>query len=76
MKTRVVLENGKYEVVIENGAMKALRHGEEWRNLAGDKLIFAMVCKIEDLQGDLREAAIAIRPHNPELAEIYDRKAE
>ena len=38
----------KYEVIedLKNGVFKALRHGEEWRDLIGDKLIMALFDKL------------------------------
>ncbi len=52
---RVILENGKYEVVLEGNGKKfyALRHGEEWRDLTGDNLCLALLNKILDLETDL-----------------------
>ncbi|WP_226035705.1 hypothetical protein [Aquibacillus saliphilus] len=41
-----------YEIIedFENGTFKALRHGEEWRNLIGDNLILALIDKVEDVE--------------------------
>lgn len=41
-----------YEIIYESKpfVFKALRHGEEWRNLTGDNLILQMLFTIEDLQ--------------------------
>ena len=53
---RIELDDGKYTVINElgkGGGLKALRYGEEWRNLAGDNLILAMFHKIEELQEEL-----------------------
>lgn len=50
---KINLENGKYTVVdelSEGGGFYALRYGEKWRNLAGDKLIAAMYAEIERLR--------------------------
>lgn len=48
MKT-LKLEDGKYEIRRhDNGSMDALRHGEPWRDLTGDKLIGAMFDEIEN----------------------------
>ena len=43
---------GEYEIVedLKNNTFKALRHGEEWRNLVGDNLVMALIDKIEELQ--------------------------
>ncbi len=48
----------KYEIIedINNGVFKALRHGEEWRDLVGDKLILALFDKLQTANGLLEEA--------------------
>lgn len=49
--TESVIKLDKYEVRHTNGAnLVALRHGEPWRNLAGDGLILAMAQRIEQLE--------------------------
>lgn len=60
-KQELVLEDGKYAVVFddETGALKALRHGEPWRDLAGDKLVFALFSAVQELQRDLN----SLKPH-------------
>lgn len=42
------LENGKYTVYIEKDTndFKALRHGEPWRDLCGDNLIFFLMVEL------------------------------
>lgn len=73
--TEIELSDGKYRVVDElfdGGGFYALRYGEEWRSLAGDKLVYAMFCEIEYLREGL--TSISERPHefdNPDqLAEV------
>ena len=51
--TRIELLDGKYTVVNEleeGGGFRALRYGEEWRNLNGDNLVLAMAYEIEELR--------------------------
>jgi hypothetical protein len=59
-ETRIKLAEGKYEIVLNENPdsyeFKALRHGEEWRDLIGDNLILALVFKIEALEEQAREA--------------------
>ena len=51
MKTEIPLENGKYTIVHENGAnLRALRYGESWQDLDGNKLILVMSQEIELLR--------------------------
>lgn len=53
--TKIVLEDGKYTVLHENGAnLRALRHGEPWRDLVGDSLVLAMAQHIEELEAKLQ----------------------
>lgn len=55
-RLEVSLENGKYTVVQEpNGSVKALRYGEEWRDLTGDKLVLCLAQEVEALQEKVRE---------------------
>ena len=53
--TKIVLEDGKYTVLHENGTnLRALRHGEPWRELTGDGLVLAMAQRIEELEAQLQ----------------------
>ena len=61
-KDNIQLENGKYTLINglnKGGRLVALRHGEEWRDLSGDKLILAMYHRIEELE------ALMVRISNP-----------
>lgn len=45
---------GEYTVIQdERGSLKALRHGEEWRDLVGDNLVLSMGQEIEGLRQQL-----------------------
>ncbi len=58
--TEITLENGKYTVVnelSEGGGLHALRHGEKWRDLAGDGLVLTMFHEIEYLREGLTSIA-------------------
>lgn len=49
--TETVVKVGEYEVRHSNGAdFHALRHGDRWRELAGDNLVLALVSRIEQLE--------------------------
>jgi hypothetical protein len=52
---KIELAGGKYTYIFENGKHCALRYGEEWRDLTGDNLIYAMACEIERLQEEIEE---------------------
>ncbi len=46
--------DGKYTLIHENGkGLRALRYGEEWRDLTGDGMVLALVQEIESLRDDL-----------------------
>lgn len=45
----VSVEGGKYRVIMAaGGRFHALRHGQEWRDLTGDKLIFALAHELAE----------------------------
>jgi len=52
MVEKIELYDGKYTVVlVDNGKeFKALRYGEEWRDLAGEGMILAMFDRIQELE--------------------------
>ena len=52
---RIELEDGKYTFVLRNGQAAALRYNEAWRDLTGDKFVFAMADEITKLRKDLAE---------------------
>lgn len=44
----VSVASGKYRVVMEHGGpLHALRHGEPWRDLVGDNLVFMLAVELE-----------------------------
>lgn len=45
--------DGKYTVIVDPLNFRALRYGEEWRDLCGDGLVFAMAQEILELQARL-----------------------
>lgn len=47
---RVVIEDGKYTYVNENGSASVLRYDEHWRDVTGDKFIYCMAAEIETLR--------------------------
>jgi hypothetical protein len=49
-----IIELDKYTVLHDNGAnLRALRHGEPWRDLCGDNLIMALIQRIEELEEEV-----------------------
>ncbi len=52
----IKLYNGKYEVILNETkpfVFKALRHGEEWRDLTGDNLVLQMFFRIQELEEEI-----------------------
>ncbi len=47
---RIVLEDGKYIYEQDERGSRALRYGEPWRDLTGDKFVWAMASEIERLR--------------------------
>ena len=46
----IVLEEGKYTIVLDDKGFRALRYGEDWRNLNGDKMVMALCHRISELE--------------------------
>lgn len=47
---RIKVADGKYELIFNDGSLKALRDGEEWQDLSGDKMVYALFTEIQRLQ--------------------------
>lgn len=46
-------EEGKYRVIQHaSGRLEALRNGEPWRDLTGDKLVLTMLGEVERLRAE------------------------
>lgn len=52
----ITVADGKYTLVMDPGNFRALRYGEEWRDLCGDGLIMALGHEIETLREMLQAA--------------------
>lgn len=50
MKEQIVLEDGKYTFINDNGLISVLRYGEEWKNFHGDKSVYALFAHAYELQ--------------------------
>jgi hypothetical protein len=51
----VTVYDGKYTVIQEaRGGMRALRYGEEWRDLTGDGLVLALAQEVDALRERVR----------------------
>jgi hypothetical protein len=73
----ITLDNGKYKIIQSNTEFKALRYGEQWRDLTGDNLILFLVYEVESLRQQLadikREWSIA-DSHKEDYAEKLERQ--
>jgi hypothetical protein len=67
MSYPIVLEGGKYTLIHGEGQMKALRYGEEWRDLTGDKLFGAMVSRIVELVEENGQEVVRMAMENDQL---------
>lgn len=48
-RNRIDVADGKYTVVgIEDGHLRALRHGESWRDLVGDGMVLALAQELQE----------------------------
>ncbi|MDF1510704.1 hypothetical protein PZE06_21445 [Robertmurraya sp. DFI.2.37] len=76
---KIELNDGKYTVVNElnsGGKFYALRHGEEWRSLAGDNLVLAMFHKIEELSEKLSQAEDLLSEAHDLLDDVHCYETE
>lgn len=48
--------DGKYTVILgEFGEVHALRYGEPWRDLTGDKLVYCLAVELQSLRDELQK---------------------
>jgi len=53
---KVTIYDGKYTVIQdERGGLRAVRHGEEWRDCMGDGLILALAQEVEELRAQVAD---------------------
>jgi len=62
---KIELEDGKYTYVFNNGEQYALRYGESWRDLTGDKFIYCMAARIDELEAKIKRLREALIEENP-----------
>ena len=55
-RLNVSVDNGKYTVIMEaDGRLHALRHGEPWQDLCGNKLVYFLAAELEATRKALSE---------------------
>ena len=75
------LQNGKYTLQFSEGSFTALRGGEPWRDLTGDKLVLALFQRIRQMS-ELQERildrayAVAIGEASLTLPEVREWERE
>ena len=70
----IKLQDGKYIITNNKGVLKAFRHGEEWRDIVGDNLIYALVQKVNELEDELCQAIDVIEDSGVDYEEIIEAK--
>jgi len=61
-------DDGKYTLRHSNGTnLKALRHGEPWRDLTGDGMVLAMLQEVETLDATVAEQEALIKSLQAQL---------
>lgn len=56
-------ENGKYTVIFneKTGVLQALRYGEPWQDLSGNKMVYCMLARVEELAEQRAELLGALK---------------
>lgn len=69
--------DGKYTVVFEDdGRLHALRYGETWRDLAGDKMVLSMLQAFDSQQKQLARAAYLLNLADGAIDECWELSRE
>jgi len=71
MTRKIELCEGKYTIMNDletGGGIRALRYGEEWRDLTGDNLVLALYQKVVELEAEVERSRGALR----NIVEIED----
>ena len=72
MSIEIKLDDGKYTYILNDNEHKALRHGEEWRDLTGDNLVLNMGFEIESLRTQLAKANERVRELEQEKNKYFE----
>lgn len=51
--THISVADGKYTVVIDGGKLSALRNGETWRDLTGDKFVYCLAYELDEARQEI-----------------------
>lgn len=74
-RLKVTVCDGKYTVIQTDDGLRALRYGQEWRDLTGDGLVLALAQEVDELRDVLLYAQCYIqyvKEHDPHLHQEAD----
>ncbi len=49
----LLVNDGKYTILMDDGDFRALRHGKSWRDLTGDGLIYWLAVELQEAKQEL-----------------------
>ncbi len=61
------LDGGKYVIHYDHGVVTASRNGEPWRDLAGDKLVLALLELISTMEHKLIDKKLGLKKKNKKI---------
>lgn len=67
---KLSFEDGKYQLILDAGEFTALRHGQPWRDLTGDKLVYTMFAEIQGLQAETESLRTGYEAARLEIASL------
>lgn len=67
---KLSFEDGKYQLILDAGKFTALRHGQPWRDLTGDKLVYTMFAEIQGLQAEIETLRTGYEATRLEIASL------
>lgn len=63
-RLEVTVGDGKYTIIMEdNGHLKALRYGKEWRDLVGDGMVLALAQEVQNLRDKYEKKSEPVDPY-------------
>lgn len=67
-------DDGKYTVIFDetSGRMSALRYGDEWRDLCGDKLIYSMLSAYDSTSLEVAQLQARVAELEAALSLMYE----
>lgn len=75
-KIELTLEDGKYTYIHHEGNQSALRFNQEWRDLTGDKFVFALAMRVTELHKSLADMTLMARAWQTDFSRISPNSAD